>query len=143
MSSRRVAELDDECLVVEHDPQSDPYAVQVRPMYFEWLRDAGHPVEDVTTVYNNVSLKTEGNSGYLVMEIVTLDFPLDIADATADQTKQWVCSCADFHYRKSPDLQDGERPSDSGTCAHIDRVKKKERQAVDDDSQASLGEVGD
>lgn len=138
MSSRRVAELDDECLVVDHDPMADPYSVQVRPMVFEWLRDAGYPVEDVLTVYTNVSLKTEGNSGYLVMEIETMDKPVDEADATEDRTTMWVCSCPGYHYHRSPDFQNGEKPSDSGECSHIEKVRKKERQTVDDENQQTL-----
>jgi len=143
MSSRRVAELDDQCLTVRHDPQTDPCAVTMVPECFEWLRDAGHPIEDVTKVYNAVSLKEDGNTGYLVAEIVTLDFPLDIADAAADQERIWTCSCAGYHYHRFPDLSENERPSEAGDCSHIERVKRKERQAVDDDSQTQLGGTAD
>jgi hypothetical protein len=140
MSSRRVAKLDDQCLTVTHDPLSDPHALQVRPKFFEFLRDGGYPVEDIPTVYNGVSLKEDGNSGYLVMEVETLDLPLDhdLSDATEDKVSIWVCSCPDFSYRRAPDLSEGERPSESGTCDHIDRCKRKERQEVDDDNQTTL-----
>jgi len=57
MSRRRVAEVSKECLTVEHDVETDPHAVQVRPKCFEWLRDAGHPIEDVRGVYAGVSVK--------------------------------------------------------------------------------------
>ena len=139
MTSRRVAELEDECLVIDHDVDTDPYALQVRPMFFEFLRDAGHPVEDVKTVYNGVSLKEDGNKGYLVMEIETLDYPVDIADAVEDKVSVWCCSCPGFTYHRSPDLRENERPSEAGECSHITRVKRKERDPVE--GQTDLGEV--
>lgn len=139
MSSRRVAELDGECLRVTHDPTSDEFAINLVPIFFEWLRDAGHPVEDIKTVYNAVSLKEDGNSGYMVCEIETLEYPAEMADAVADKTRVWCCSCPHWHYRLSPDLRDGERPSESETCDHIDKAKRKERQATDDENQTELG----
>ena len=143
MTSRRVAELDDECLRVTHDPTSDEFAINLVPMFFEWLRDSGRPIEDVTNVYNAVSLKEDGNSGYIVAEVETLEYPLDIADASEDRVCLWTCSCPHWSYRLSPDLRDDERPSDAGECKHIKKCKRKERQAVDDDSQTQLGGVGD
>ena len=143
MTSRRVAELDTECLRVTHDPTSDEFAINLVPVFFEWLRDSGRPIEDIKTVYNAVSLKEDGNSGYVVCEIETLEYPIDIADASEDRTSLWACSCPHWTYRLSPDLRDDERPSDAGECKHIQRCKRKERQAVDDESQTELGGVSD
>jgi len=143
MSRRRVARLADECLSVTHEPTSDPYAVQVRPECFEWMRDAGHPVESIENVYNGVSVKErQDNAGYLVMEIETLEYPIDIADAAEDGVTLWVCSCPDYHYRRFPNLSDGERPSEAGECSHIEKVRRKERKATEpEEGQADLGEV--
>jgi len=139
MTSRRVAELDDECLRVTHDPTSDEFSINLVPVFFEWLRDAGHPIENIKTVYNAVSLKDDGNTGYVVCEVETLEYPIDLADASKDVVDVWCCSCPDWHYRRSPNLQDNERPSAAGECKHIQKVKRKEWEAVDDPNQTSLG----
>lgn len=144
MSSRRVAELDSECLRVTHDPTSDEFAINMVPMFFEFLRDAGHPIEGINTVYNGVSLKEDGNKGYVVCEIETLEYPLDLADAVEDKVSVWCCSCPHWSYRQSPNLREGERPSDAKDCDHIRRVKRKERQPVEsDEAQSDLTEVDD
>lgn len=143
MSSRRVAKLDDECLRVTHDPTSDEFAINLVPMFFEFLRDSGRPIEDIKTVYNGVSLKEDGDKGYIVCEIETLEYPLDMADAAEDQVSVWCCSCPDYTYRRSPDLRENERPSQADECVHIKKCKRKERQAVDDESQTQLGVADD
>lgn len=129
--SSRVAPLSDQCLRVSHDPTSDEFAINLVPECFEWLRDSGHPIEGINTVYNAVSLKEDGNTGYVVCEVETLEYPLDMADAAEDKTSLWVCSCPGFHYHRFPDLSENERPSQAGSCKHIERVKRKERVAVE------------
>lgn len=143
MSSRRVAELDDQCLRVSHDPTSDEFAINLVPIFFEFLRDSGRPIEDIKTVYNGVSLKEDGNKGYVVCEIETLEYPLDdpICDAAEHQVSVWCCSCPGYSYHKSPDLREGEKPSEAGECSHISRVKRKERQEIDDENQSNLGDI--
>ncbi len=143
MSSRRVAELDDECLTIDHEPTSDPYALQVIPLAFEWARDNGYPVDGVVSRYTGVSLKEDGNDGYLVMEIKTLEYPQMMADVAVDSCTLWVCSCRGWHYHHNKGMFDELRPSESTDCPHVERCKRKERQAVDDDSQTQLGGTAD
>ncbi len=143
MSSRRVAELDDECLTIDHEATSDPYALQVIPMAFEWARDHGYPINDVESRYTGVSLKEDGNDGYLVMEIRTLEYPQEIADVAVDSCTLWICSCRGWHYHHNSGMFDEKRPSEAQDCPHVEKCKRKERQAVDDDSQTELGGLGD
>ena len=141
MSSRRVAELDEECLTVEHVPTSDPYALQVIPLAFEWARDNGYPVDGVVNRYTGVSLKEDGNDGYLVMEIETLEHPQMMADVAVDSCTLWVCSCRGWHYHHNKGMFDEKRPSEATDCPHVEKCKRKERVAVEDENQANLGEV--
>lgn len=143
MSSRRVAELDDSALSSKHDPLSDPYADLRIPLAFEKMRDFGLPVEDITKRYQALSVKEDGNSAYEVMKVETLNYPIDIADAAADQTSMWVCTCPGWIFHHNADFPDDKRPSEVDDCPHVERCKRKEREAVDDENQASLGEVGD
>lgn len=143
MSSRRVAELDDTCLEAKHDVDTDPYAIQFRPQVFEEMRDQGYPVEDVLTLYTNVSLKEDGNKGYITGEIETLEYPLDIADSVADQTSIWFFTCPGWNFHHNKKFPADLRPSDVSSCPHVEKCKRKERQAVDDESQTQLGGVSD
>lgn len=141
MSSRRVAKLDDECLTIEHEPTSDPYALQLIPMAFEWARDHGYPINDVVNRYSGISLKEDGDDGYLVMEIETLEYPQMVADVAVDSCTLWICSCRGWHYHHNKGMFDNLNPSQSSDCPHVTKAKRKERQAVDDESQTDFDGV--
>lgn len=141
MSSRRVAELDDTCLEAKHDVDTDPFAIQVRPQVFEEMRDQDFPVNDVLSLYTNVSLKQDGNKGYVVGEIETLEYPQELADYEVDQTTVWFCTCPGWNFHHNKEFPADARPSDVDPCPHVEKCKRKERQAVDDESQTDLGEV--
>lgn len=141
MSSRRVGKLDEECLTFEIDPDIDTHAAQVRPEAFNWARDQGYPIDGILSRYNGVSVKGDGNDGYLVMEIETLEYPQETADAVVDQCTLWVCSCRGWHYHHNKGMFSEKRPSEAQECPHVTKAKRKERQATDDESQTDLEDM--
>ena len=81
---------------------------------------------------------SESNNGaYLVAKVECLDKPFEESDIAADKTELIACSCSDWYFNRSKDLDADTRPSECGTCKH-GRSAYKHIQAAQDDSQDTL-----
>jgi len=156
MTRREIAPLQDDNLELAYDvdyageplssdadkPAADG-ALVIRLSCMRWLQEAGYPVEDITDIHQNVSVKADGeDSAHLVCKIETLSRPLPEADAAADGYTFWACSCPGFHYHRFPSLDEGESIEGVGECTHIETVRQSNRD-VAGEGQAELGVVGD
>jgi len=103
---------------------------------FSYYYDHGYPV-DIEELHTVVNQKPESeNSGYLVAKITTTAVPLDEADVTEDELTRWVCSCEDFQYHRSVDL-DEQRITHWDNCKHIHEIVPHAK-AQADNQQTSL-----
>jgi len=85
-----------------------------------------------------IQSKSDSEKKYLVAEIETFNKPQDHPrlDYVADRITLRTCSCWSWR-NKSADLQQGQSPSECGTCKHLTAWKREER-AEADDKQVTL-----
>ena len=95
-------------------------------------RDLRPDVNDVQIVPSD-----SGNGAYVVAEISVLDKPFEIADVSTDRITTHVCSCSDFYFNQSNQIDVDMKPSKMGTCKHI-RAAYKSIKAEHDDNQQTL-----
>lgn len=131
-----MASLNEQCLTVDYDIGLT--ALTLVPQCFEWMRDHGYPVEDVSDLHAGVSVKEDSDDeGYLVAKIDTLSRPTEEADIVEDGCSIWCCSCPGFHYHEFPDLAE-ESITNVGACSHIEKVRRQTRAETVDESQETL-----
>lgn len=104
---------------------------------WSYWNEMGYPVERIEELYSVVNQKQgEENTGHLVAKVITLDKPVNVADAAVDQTTAWTCDCKGYQYHYSVDLEE-RRIGEWGSCPHVEACAKEVR-AVNDDQQATL-----
>lgn len=110
----------------------------IEPAFLNILRQHNYPVEGVESLG---CVRTEGSEiAHLVMIIETLNKPLDNpeCDAVEDKTYIPVCDCGDYTYRKAADIADGETPSESGLCKHLNQFYQElNRDATNTQTEAN------
>lgn len=124
----KTAEID-----IDHiaDDPNDGLQLNIQTKSMSWLNENGFP----TDVVGGYSVISDSDSGYLVLEVETLQKPIKQADAVEDETTIYVCTCPHFRYRCVPDEITNLKQIQS--CKHILKAVRTE-QAVNDDSQQTL-----
>jgi len=109
----------------------------LEPGYAGFLRSEGYTIEAFGDV-DVIQSESDSEKKYLVAEIETFNKPQDHPrlDYVADRLTLWTCSCWAWR-NTSADLQQGEPPSECGTCKHLKQWKREER-AEADDKQVTL-----
>lgn len=156
MTRRETAPLTDDHLELAYDveyagkplsndadkPAADG-ALVLRLACMRWLQEANYPVENITDIHQNVSVKRDGeDAAHVVCRIETLSRPIEDADVVEDGYEFWACSCKGFHYHKFPRLDEGESIESVGECTHIESVRRSCR-GVAGRGQETLGRASD
>jgi len=104
-----------------------------KTLYF--LQQENYAIDDV--VESHVVKRDSSDTAHIVFKIETYDFRRKDPrlDAVEDQIDIWVCDCADFTYRRFPDLTEDRRPSDYTPCVHIKEVSKVEKASADENQE--------
>jgi len=110
--------------------------VLLEPSYLQYLRENGHPIDELQEVHT-VPSESEKGKAHLVVKVETTELPTDHqeADVVADAMDLWACDC--WSYRTSTnDVAEGEYPPE-GSCKHVLQVSREER-AKNDEQQETL-----
>jgi len=116
--------------------------VILEPQYLGFIRSHGYALRRIHERHTVAS--SDGEHAHLVYRIGTYSHPrgsqlLDVSDPE-QQVSTWVCSCADFRFTQSADVQEAMvSPDDSGACKHVQEVSKVQK-AKADNQQLGLGE---
>jgi len=141
----RMPELNTEHLTlatgVTNGENYDSPELRVRFDVLDYLHGQGWTIEQVHDLHTVSS--ESGNGAYLVARVDTYRYPrdspeLDVADESHQITFP-VCSCADYRYSQTPDLEMSEElsPETVGTCKHCLEAFREER-AKSDTAQQGL-----
>jgi len=104
--------------------------------YLTYLSSNGYTIDSIQELHQ--VQRSRDKDPHMVAKVVTYDKPKDHPnlDYVADKMELWICDCWAFR-NDSADVGADAKPSDCGTCPHIQAVSKTER-AEADDSQATL-----
>lgn len=137
--SRHVGEFDDTCMGFGHDPDTTPQGAVFRPQAFDEMRDAGFPIEEIHDIRPAISEKDDGNTGYLVFDVETLEYPLGHAKCDAvNRTRLWVCSCPGWNFHHNKEFPADTLPSQVDPCPHVELAQPKSERAQNDENQQQL-----